>query len=149
MNHDIVPAMPKDVEHLLELMQEYYAHDGLAFDPERAKAAVLELLRNSQYGQVWTVAVGDGVIAGYMVLTFGYSLEYHGRDAFVDELYFRPQFRRQGLGGAALAFAADYCKRHQIHSLHLAVEHDNQAARAFYPTQDFVSRGQTLFTRLT
>lgn len=149
MNHAIVPALPGDIDHLLGLMREYYAHDGLAFDPEQAGTAVLELLHNRHYGGAWLVTASDQILAGYIVLTFGYSLEFHGRDAFVDELYLRPQFRRQGLGAATLAFAADYCARRQIRSLHLAVEGDNHGARAFYPTQGFVSRGQTLFTRLT
>ncbi|MBV8062257.1 MAG: GNAT family N-acetyltransferase [Nevskia sp.] len=148
MNHSIIPAMPGDLDLLLELMGEYYAHDGLAFKPERAGAALLELLGNDRYGRVWLLTTAD-TLAGYIVLTFGYSLEFHGRDAFVDEFYLRPQFRRQGLGSAALAFAAAYCERNRICSLHLAVERDNHDARAFYPTQGFVSRGQTLYTRLT
>jgi GNAT superfamily N-acetyltransferase len=145
--HAIVPAMPGDADRLLELMREYYAHDHIDFDPARARAALLELLGNRLYGRAWLLSV-DGALAGYLVLSFGYSLEFHGRDAFVDELYLRPQYRRQGLGGAALAFAAAYCARHGIGSLHLAVERDNHAARAFYPTQGFDSRGQTLFSRV-
>jgi len=147
MSHSILAAMPGDVERLLELMREYYAHDGLAFDAERARASALELLGSDRHGRAWLVSA-EGVLAGYIVLTFGYSLEFHGRDAIVDELYLRPRFRRRGLGGAALAFAAEYCERHQIRSLHLLVERDNHAARAFYPTQGFHSRGQTLFTRM-
>lgn len=149
MSHTIVAAMPGDVDRVLELMQGYYAHDGLAFDSKCARAALLELLHNERYGRVWMVMAPDEMPAGYIALTFGYSLEFHGRDAFVDELYLRPPFRRQGLGSAALTFAAEYCGRHGIRSLHLAVERDNHNARAFYPTQGFVSRGQTLFTRLT
>ncbi len=147
MSHTIVAATPGDIDRLLELMQEYYAYDSLAFDAQRARLALRELLHNDRHGRVWMVVAADGQLAGYIVLTFGYSLEFHGRDAIVDELYLRPPFRRRGLGGAALAFAADYCERHQIHSLHLLVERDNQGARAFYPTQGFCSRGQTLFTR--
>jgi GNAT superfamily N-acetyltransferase len=146
--HSIVPAMPGDLDRLLELMREYYAHDRLDFDVERARPALLELLRDDRYGRAWLLTV-DAALAGYVVLSFGYSLEFHGRDAIVDEFYLRPAFRRQGLGGAALDFVADYCRRRGIKSLHLLVESHNRAARAFYPTQGFASRGQTLFTRLT
>lgn len=147
MKHAIVPAMPGDIEQLHELMREYYAHDTLDFDAERARTALLGLLQEPLFGRAWLLTA-DGALAGYIVLSFGYSLEFHGRDAFVDELYLRPQFRRQGLGAAALAFTADYCARHRISSLHLAVERHNEAARAFYPTQGFASRGQTLYTRV-
>jgi diamine N-acetyltransferase len=148
LSHGIVEATPADLGRLLELMQEYYAHDGLAFDAEPAEAAMLELLSSDRHGRAWMVMAENQLLAGYIVLTFGYSLEFHGRDAFVDEFYLRPQFRRRGLGSRALAVVADYCERHGIRSLHLAVERDNQGARAFYPTQGFVSRGQALFTRL-
>lgn len=148
MNHAFIPAMPGDADALLELMQEYYSHDALAFDHERAGAALRELLQQPLFGRAWIMTVDDA-LAGYIVLSFGYSLEFHGRDAFVDELYLRPRFRRRGLGGATLGFAADYCSRHGIRSLHLAVERHNQAAHAFYPTQGFFSRGQTVYSRVT
>lgn len=148
MSHTIVAAMPGDIDRLLELMREYYAYDNLAFEAQRARAALLELLHDEHAGKAWLMADSDGALAGYMVLTFGYSLEFHGRDAFVDELYLRPQHRRQGLGSAALAAAAAFCGRRQIRSLHLAVERGNRGAQAFYPTQGFVCRGQTLYTRL-
>jgi GNAT superfamily N-acetyltransferase len=148
MNHAFIAAMPGDADALLGLMQEYYNHDALAFDGERAGRALRELLQEPLFGRAWLLTV-DGALAGYIVLSFGYSLEFHGRDAFVDELYLRPQFRRRGLGAAALGLAADYCARHRIRSLHLAVERHNEAAHAFYPTQGFVSRGQTVYSRVT
>jgi hypothetical protein len=43
--------------------------------------------------------VGDE-LAGYVILTLGFSVEYRGREAFVDELYVEEKFRRQGLAGA-------------------------------------------------
>ena len=51
-----VPAMPGDAPALLELMREYYAHDGLVFERERAHEALLGLLRNSQHGRAWLIA---------------------------------------------------------------------------------------------
>lgn len=140
-----IPAMPGDAESLLGLMREYYAYDSLAFDPGRARAALLELLRNSQYGRAWLVVLPGNELAGYIVLTFGYSLEYHGRDAFVDEFYLREPCRRRGIGSATLAFAVQYCARHDIRALYLAVERHNAAARAFYETQGFSHRGQSLY----
>jgi len=145
MNSTMVPAMPGDAPLLLEMMQEYYRHDGLEFVAERARTALLELLRNSQHGRAWLVVLPGNEVAGYIVLTFGYSLEYHGRDAFVDELYLRAPYRRRGVGGAALAFAVQYCARHGIRALYLAVERGNAAARAFYATQGFATRGQSLY----
>jgi hypothetical protein len=41
---------------------------------------------------------------GYVGLTLGYSLEFEGRDAFIDELYFQEPFHGQGIGAKALAW---------------------------------------------
>jgi GNAT superfamily N-acetyltransferase len=46
---------------------------------------------------------GDETI-GYIVLTLGDSLEYHGRDAFVDEIYIRESHRGKGIGAQAIKF---------------------------------------------
>jgi GNAT superfamily N-acetyltransferase len=39
---------------------------------------------------------------GYIVLTFGYSLEYLGRDAFIDEFYLRESYRGRRWGRRTL-----------------------------------------------
>lgn len=141
----LVPAMPGDAPVLLGLMEEYYRYDDLAFVPDRAEAALLELLRSSQHGRAWLIISPGNEVAGYIVLTFGYSLEYRGRDAFVDEFYLKAPYRRRGYGRAALAFAVHYCARHDIRALYLAVERDNAAARAFYAAQGFATRDQSLY----
>jgi ribosomal protein S18 acetylase RimI-like enzyme len=38
--------------------------------------------------------------AGHVVVTLSFSMEYGGPEAFVDDLYVRPAFRRAGLGTA-------------------------------------------------
>jgi hypothetical protein len=49
----------------------------------------MRALAEQDLGQVW-VLVRDHQPAGYMVITFGYSLEFGGRDAFIDELFVEP-----------------------------------------------------------
>jgi predicted acetyltransferase len=82
------------------MMREFYAFDHHEFDEPPARQA-LQLLEDPGLRRVWLVQAGDEN-AGYAVLCFGFSLEYHGRDAFVDEIYIRAQFRAQGLGKRAL-----------------------------------------------
>jgi diamine N-acetyltransferase len=64
-------------------MSEYYAFDRHPFNLENARAALTGLLREPTLGRVWLVCAGETVV-GSIVLTFGYSLELLGRDAFVD-----------------------------------------------------------------
>jgi hypothetical protein len=79
-------ATESDADLLLGFMREYYAFDGHTFDLPQARAALLGLLRDPSLGRVWLISTGQE-LAGYVVLTLGYSLEFLGRDAFLDEFY--------------------------------------------------------------
>ncbi len=84
---------------------------------------------------------------GYVALTFGYSLEFHGRDAFVDELFVRAERRGEGAGTAALGFIMDTCPTLGVHALHLEVERVNTAAQALYRLFGFHDHDGYLMTR--
>ena len=135
-----------DVETLLPLMADFYAHEKLSFDEVFARRALLGLLKNAIHGQVFLIEA-DGIVAGYAVLTFGYSLEFGGVDAFVDELYLRESQRGRGLGKAALEFLARTCAAHGIRALHLEVERANQRAQAVYHQFGFVDHDRYLLTK--
>ncbi|MGH7962627.1 MAG: hypothetical protein ACRERD_12505 [Candidatus Binatia bacterium] len=84
-------ATHSDIDTLLRLMPEFYEHERLQFD-ERTRSALEQLLGDKALGQVWLICDGDEAI-GYVVLALGFSLEYHGRDAFVDEFYVQASHR--------------------------------------------------------
>jgi GNAT superfamily N-acetyltransferase len=102
MNARLRIATVADSAVLIQLMSEFYAESDYAIDSERAEAAFSELLRDERLGRVWLIE-WQSEIAGYVVLTLGYGMEYGGRDAFVDDLFVRPAFRGKGLGKMTLA----------------------------------------------
>ena len=71
-------------------------------------------------------------VVGYIALTFGYSIEFGGKDAFIDEFYIQPEFRGQGLGKQTLSLIQQEAKTHNIHAIHLEVAHANKKAQSFY-----------------
>lgn len=75
-----------DSELLVELIQEYYEFDDHPFDEYTVRKALAKILLDNSLGRMWLIQ-HDGETIGYIVLTFGYSLEYRGRDAFIDEFY--------------------------------------------------------------
>src|SRR5688572_21112273 len=86
---------------VLELMQEFYPGEGLPYRDDVARAALGSLWREPHLGRVCLMRA-DGNLAGYAVLTFGFSLEFHGRDALIDELYVREPYRGRGFGTACI-----------------------------------------------
>jgi GNAT superfamily N-acetyltransferase len=140
------PAEAGDAETLLGLMQEFYQEDNISFDAGNARAALEPLLGSGAWGRVWVIRVGD-VAAGYAVLTLGYSLEFGGHDAFVDELFVRPAYRGLGLGREALAVIERACRELGVRALHLEVGRGNARAQALYQQAGFADRGHFLLTR--
>jgi ribosomal protein S18 acetylase RimI-like enzyme len=91
--------------------------------------------------------IDRGELAGYVVAAFGFSLEYQGRDAFVDELYVQPAHRGRGLARAALAHLERECAALGIRALHLEVETGNTRAQALYQSRGFQSKGRRMLSK--
>lgn len=139
-------ATADDFSMVFALMREYYAHDRLVFEQAAAAKALRQLLREPESGRVWLIEAGAECL-GYMVLCLGYSLEYHGRDAFVDEIYLREKYRGQGLGKRALQFVEEECRKLGVHALHLEVERENTVAHEVYRKHGFVDHDRYLMTK--
>ena len=124
-------AGPPDSKVLLDLMEQFYAEAQYPFDREKAGAALEPFLANPALGRAWLFRDGDAAV-GYFVLTLGWSLEYGGRDAFVDELFVSPSHRGRGLGRRALEEIDEACRELGVWALHLEVEKDNFPAAELY-----------------
>jgi diamine N-acetyltransferase len=135
-----------DVDLLLRLMREYYAFDHHPFDPEKSRAALTGLLRNPAFGRVWLICAGETVV-GYVVLTFGYSLELLGRDAFVDEFFLLESHRGRGWGRITMEFVEQAARALEVHAIHLEVTRQNSGAQQFYPKLGFEDRGHHLMSK--
>lgn len=140
------PADAADTNSLIEMMRGLYAHDGTLFDEHSHRAALRQLLNDERGGRVWLIQ-SDDESAGYVVLTFGFSLEFKGRDAFIDELFLREQFRGRGLGQQAIDFAAEHCRAHGVRAIHLEVERSNARAQAAYRKAGFKDHDRYLLTK--
>jgi ribosomal protein S18 acetylase RimI-like enzyme len=140
-------ATPADLEALLALQRAYYAEAGYRFDPTRARTALAGLLGDRSLGLVWAAADAGGAPVAYAVLTLGYSLEYGGRDAFLDELYVAPAERRRGLARAALAAIEAGARALAVRELHLEVERSLAGARALYRRAGFADHDRLLMSK--
>jgi ribosomal protein S18 acetylase RimI-like enzyme len=151
-------AVPADVEALLSLMQALYLEDGTKpLETAAARRALEELLATPQLGRVWVAADGEqagarigadaGAPVAYVVLTLGYSLEWHGRDAFIDEVYVAPGWRGRGVGRALLDLAEREARAMGVRAVHLEVEPGNARARAVYEQAGYEDNRRRLATK--
>lgn len=89
-----------DCETPMELVRQYLEFDHLPFDESEVHRALMDLLRDPTLGRSWLICNGAAAV-GYIVLTFGYRLEYRGRDAFIDEFFIQESHRGRGWGRKA------------------------------------------------
>jgi ribosomal protein S18 acetylase RimI-like enzyme len=145
MSADVRRATSEDLGHLVALMTEFYGESGFSFDPARARIAFAELIADPRLGSAWLIRSGDE-LAGYFVLTLGYSMEFGGRSAFLDDLFIRSLHRGRGLGQAALAAMRAECEALGVRAVHLEAARDNGAAQELYRRAGFAGRDLQLLT---
>lgn len=139
------PAATDDVDRLLAMMAAFYAESGYPLDHAAARSALAELASDPALGRLWVIEV-EGAPAGYVAVTFGFSLEYLGRDAFVDDFYIEAPHRGRGLGNAVLERVEEECRRLGVNALHLEVGRDNAAGQALYRKRGFRDNDRQLLT---
>jgi GNAT superfamily N-acetyltransferase len=136
-----------DIETLITLMQELYQEDG--YEPlnvRRTHQTLVELVHTPDLGQIWLIQQHVEAI-GYVALVFGYSLEYCGRAAEIDELYLRQGYRGQGIGSRTIKFIESICREMNIQLLALEVQPDNTHAQSFYQRLGFITEQRHLMRK--
>jgi ribosomal protein S18 acetylase RimI-like enzyme len=135
-----------DLEQIISMLVDFYAEEGYPVDRAEISRVLSRLIEDRELGRLWLV-VDAGAVVGYVAICFGYSLEYHGRDAFVDDLYLRPEARGKGLGTRVLEVVEPACRALGVRTLHLEVERDNSAAQALYRRRGFRDNDRLLLSK--
>lgn len=145
MTVDIVPAGVEDAEVLVALAHAFHAEEGRALDAT-SEAALVAMTRGEPLAQAWLVRIAHRP-SGYLIITLGYSVEYGGRDGFIDDFYLVPDARGQGIGRQVLEFAFVQAAGLGIRTLHLEVEMDNLRATRLYRNAGFEETDRRLMRR--
>lgn len=124
-------AGPAEIAALVGLMAEFHGESGRALDGAQATQSFQRLLEDADRGAAWIARRGSDA-AGYVVLTRKHSMDAPGDDGFIEDLYVRPSFRRQGVGSALLSMLFDECRRSRISLLQVEVNAENRAATSLY-----------------
>jgi ribosomal protein S18 acetylase RimI-like enzyme len=144
------PPDDRDLDAILAFMRQFRIDDPDSryrhVDEDAARRSLARLMRDPSLGRLWMICDGDTPV-GYLALTFGYSLEFHGRDAFVDELFIAASHRGRGWGRRALRHAEAACREDGVKALLLEVTPDNTAAATLYRTSGFEDHDRRLMSK--
>ncbi|MCL5028087.1 MAG: GNAT family N-acetyltransferase [Bacteroidetes bacterium] len=131
MNINSKAADHEEINEIIEMMNIFYQHEQLEFNHEKNLKIVHELLNNSDLGKIWLIQ-SNNETAGYLILTYGFSVEYGGRFALIDEFYIKQEFRNKGIGTETLKFVEENCKANGVETIHLQVKNFNSSAKKLY-----------------
>jgi GNAT superfamily N-acetyltransferase len=143
----IEKASRAEIDAVVGMVRSFYEESSYPFEVAAVYAAVDALIADPKKGGLWIVKA-DGEAVGYAVLTYGFSIEYGGVDAFVDEIWLTEKRRGQGFGSKLFARMDEQCRRHGVRALHLEVERANAAAQRLYRGWGFEVHGRTLMTKI-
>ena len=138
-------AQPEDRDEVNALVRAFHAEDGHPISQRGLTAVRVMLEPDSPQGSIMLLRAGEQP-GGDGALCLGFSIEYEGREAFIDDLYIVPSLRGHGYGRLlfdALEYEARSCGCSVIH---LEVMPGNPVAR-WYQSLGYVDRRSTLLTK--
>ena len=127
-------ATPQDLPRLLPLVAAFHQEFGLDLSQEQRETAITPLLEGSPYGAVWLMGPTIAPI-GYVIITFGWSVEFGGMDGFVDEIYVRPAVRGRGIATEVLEQLPKTLAQTGLCALHLEVDRTDEKIVSIYRRQ--------------
>ena len=124
---------------LLPLVRAFHQHESLEMSDDERVSTLRRLASDDTWGKIWLIFDGSEP-AGYIAICIGYSIEFRGNDAFVDEFYIRPESRGRGLGTSVLELIRAEAKVMAVRALHLEVARTNAQAKRLYSNVQFEAR---------
>lgn len=141
-------ATSDDAPRLLTLIAAFHAECGIERSDEQREAALMPLLQGSPLGAAWLFGPAKAP-TGYTIITFGWSMEMGGMDAFIDELFIRPSVRKRGIASEVLMAISSSLAGVDVKALHLEVDRSDDATQRLYTRAHFKLRDTySLMTRL-
>ena len=131
-------ADAEDLAPLLGMMEEFNRVERIEFRREATGPALARLIDDGALGRVLVLTdASQRDLAGYAVLSWGYDLEVGGRDAFLTEIFVRPEHRRRGWARLLLDELARLARQEGAGAIHLGVYPDNEPALQLYKSAGF------------
>jgi ribosomal protein S18 acetylase RimI-like enzyme len=141
-------AILSDEAELIPMMRALAKQDPevIPFDESAARAAFHQFLSLPEFGRIW-LFYDVPALVGYIILTIGFSFEFRGHDAFIDELYIAPSHRRRGFGRQAMAFVEQKAREMGVNAIHLEVDPGNDSALELYRRTGYRNHDRFLMSK--
>lgn len=144
MSAALTLAAPEHLDRVVALVAAFHAEAGIELSDEARRAGLAPLLDGIPHGAVYLIGPPRAPI-GYVVITFGWSVEFGGLDGIIDEIYVRPGVRGRGIASEALIALPRALAAGGVQAMHLEVDRNNEAALKLYKRAGFKPRDGYMF----
>ena len=129
------------------MMEDFYRLSNLPFYEVQASNCFEDFIKNDHLGKFWMITF-SGKTIGYLILTFGYSFYHGGRDAFIEEIYLKKEYRNQGFGTHILESLHFFASKHDVKAIHLKAEQGKVDRQRLYMKAGFKGSERQIFTKI-
>ena len=147
MSYRVRAAVAADIDCLVAFNHAMASEsEGKPLDVSRLKAGLIHLLKHSADGYYLIAEHANGEAAGALMLTFEWSDWRNGRFWWIQSVYVRPEYRRQGV----YRCLHDHVRNRALGDaeccgLRLYVERENSGAQATYRGMGMVETHYRLY----
>ena len=132
-------AGPDDRARLLCMVEKFHQWARLQTTAEDRADAVNLLLSGEVQAAAWFIGPARAPV-GYILVSFGFSIEFGGRNAFIDEFFIRESVRGRGMGSQCLQLLLPQLRDMGVKAVHMEVDQANVAAAKLYRKAGFAAR---------
>jgi GNAT superfamily N-acetyltransferase len=137
-------ATAADADAIASLAKAFHAEDRHPLTA-LGVSALIAMLHDAELGRILALTANK-CICGYGALCFGYSVEYGGRDAFIDDIYVAPELRGRGYGTRLFAALEAEARAAGCRALHLEIMPGNRAEQ-WYRRLGYGDRASLLLSK--
>ncbi|MEM6825762.1 MAG: GNAT family N-acetyltransferase [Pseudomonadota bacterium] len=129
-------ARPDDAAQLLPMIEAFHDEAEVNTTAEHRSAALNPLLEGTPLGCAYLIGPRNAPI-GYIVVSFGWSIEFGGLVGVIDEFFIRKGVRGRGVGSEVLTVLLPKLEAAGVAALHLQVEGRNSRLQRLYARAGF------------
>jgi GNAT superfamily N-acetyltransferase len=146
---DVRLARPSDAALVLQLIRELAEYEKLSDQVTATEAQVRETLFGARPAAESLIAELDGAPAGFAIFFHNYSTFLARPGIYLEDLFVKPAFRRQGVGRALFTHVARLAVERRCGRFEWSVLDWNAPAIAFYKSLGAVPLEDWTVFRLT
>ncbi|PCH72196.1 MAG: GNAT family N-acetyltransferase [Rhodobacteraceae bacterium] len=133
-------AKPDDLDRLCALAAACHTEVGLNSSDETRRAGIAPLLDGVPHGVAYLIGPARAPM-GYVIVSFGWSVELGGMNGVLDGIYLRPAVRGRGIATEILVALPKALAGAGLIALNLEVDPANERALRLYTRAGFKQSG--------